>query len=205
MKTPKISLDDQIRAAKSLDRGETWAEWMFWISARWAYRTGDATGLVDVLRKLGPKAFLDKSLTARQKHLGRMLSAQALDNVAALIAVGILAFKRAPRAGSSRGRSLYYAKKNYDRIRRYGALGGINPDGSPQLKQVSAGEAIELTVKSWNSEVERRRERLNKMGQRPHLPLSVSRITADQLRRHINKGHSSARRYAKRQANNPAK
>ena len=199
MKTPKISLGDQIIAAKKLERVENWGEWAFWLYVKCALHAGDVEGLVKHLRVL--------SKARPDPEVGRAI-AQTLDNLAAMLEIGLLAFNqkkgRGRPTGSRLERSLQRAKNEYDRLRKYGLLVGITSDGKPKFDRVTREKALDIAIINNNGyvkQVERRREELSLSGKKgPTMPPSYCRITRDQLLAQIDGKRPSARRYLKRQS-----
>jgi hypothetical protein len=189
-------LNDRINDAKLLDWSELHAHLVF----RLFVREAEAKKLADFLRLCGPKAYLSE----HDPSLLLKLLVHIVDDIAALIEVGVLTVKK--RKGRGRPsdprleKSLERAQQEYKRIRDAGAFAGVNPDGTAILKRLSRAEAIQLVVAAWNRDVDERRERHRKEGRDPHQRTSVVKITKDQLEKQVDRRRQSARRYAKRKA-----
>jgi hypothetical protein len=150
--------------------------------------------------KGGPKRKVDPTFA---------LIGQTLDNLAAMIEIGLLTFnkKRGPgRPTDSRlERTLQSAKAEYDTLRKPGLLLGI-AEGVPEFKPVSRQEALDIVVKNNNGyvdKVKRYRQELPQSDRGLQLPISVCRITGGQLEAQLEGKRPSARRYATRHQKKP--
>lgn len=159
MKSPKILLDDQIKTAKKLKPRESWGEWHFWLAVRSALHAGDVAPLVRLLRLLGPDVLAKSGPQPKVGPETFVVIAQTLDNLAAMIDVGLLTFsqKRGPGrpSGSRLERTLQSAKAEYDELRKHGLPQSIEPDGTLKFSSVSREEALDIVVKNNNGYVDR--------------------------------------------------
>jgi len=197
-------LNARINEAKLLDWSELHAHLVFRLFVRGAYNFGDAKKLADFLRFCGPKAYLNLD-KGKDPTLLLKLLAHIIDDIAALIDVGILIVKKQKGRGRPSDprleRSLEQAEEQYKRARKVGAFVGISLDDTPILKRLSRADALKLVVKAWNRDVNERRERHRREGRDdPNRRTFIVKITEDQLEKQIDRRRPSARRYAKQKA-----